>query len=236
MNLKKMFLRMASVASLIVGIYAIPTFASEAPPLANIYGEVVCNGVLNVRALDSMDSNVVYTIQKGATVDILDLGKWVNIRLQNGVEGYVLSDYLAVRKGNGLPIGSSLGDQISEYAKQFLGTPYVYGATNLRSGVDCSGFVYAVFRDFDIYLNRSSRGMAANGVPVERNQLLPGDLVLFDSTGNVNMGNISHVGIYIGNGQYIHSSSGKVKGVIISNLSESYSARTYVTARRVVNS
>ena len=74
--------------------------------------------------------------------------------------------------------------------------------------------------------------MASNGVVVSKSQLMPGDLVFFDSSGS-NNGDISHVGIYIGNGQYIHSSTSKT-GVIISNLNNAYGTSTYVTARRVI--
>ena len=114
-----------------------------------------------------------------------------------------------------------------------MGTPYVYGGTNLNKGVDCSGFVYSVYKNFGVNLNRSSAGMASNGVYVEKSNLQPGDLVLFDTTG-VNDGKISHVGIYIGNGQYIHSTSGKEYCVTISELNNDYGLRTYVTARRVL--
>ncbi|MPN39735.1 Gamma-D-glutamyl-L-lysine dipeptidyl-peptidase [bioreactor metagenome] len=114
-----------------------------------------------------------------------------------------------------------------------MGTPYVYGGTNLNKGVDCSGFVYSVFKNFGIDLNRSSAGMASNGVYVEKSSLQPGDLILFDTTG-ANDGGISHVGMYIGNGQYIHSTSGREYCVTISDLNNDYGLRTYVTARRVL--
>ena len=73
----------------------------------------------------------------------------------------------------------------------------------------------------------------SDGVEISRSELTAGDLVFFDTDG-VNDGGISHVGIYIGGDQYIHSSSGKVYGVTISSLADDYSARTYVMAKRVI--
>lgn len=123
--------------------------------------------------------------------------------------------------------------QVVEYALQFLGTPYRWGGTNLTRGVDCSGFVYAVFRSsLGITLNRVSRDQIRNGTIVGRNELLPGDLVFF-ATGRG--GGISHVGIYIGNDEFVHSSSTRSRGVIISNLNEAYYVRTYVNAARIIH-
>jgi cell wall-associated NlpC family hydrolase len=83
-------------------------------------------------------------------------------------------------------------------------------------------------RDFDITLNRSSRAQSKNGYAVARSDLRMGDLVFFDTNGGANRGNISHVGIYIENGQFIHSSSAsKGSGVTISSLNESYYNRNY---------
>jgi len=125
---------------------------------------------------------------------------------------------------------STTSDQVIEYAKKFLGTKYVYGGSS-PSGFDCSGFVCYVYKNFGISLNRSSADMASNGVSVAKSNLKPGDLVFFDT----NMeGKISHVGIYIGNGQFIQSSSGSTMKVIISSLEGTYSKK-YVTARRVLN-
>ncbi|MHC9538965.1 MAG: C40 family peptidase [Vulcanimicrobiota bacterium] len=85
---------------------------------------------------------------------------------------------------------------IIDEAKTWLGTPYVYGGTS-RSGVDCSGFVQNVFKAKGINLPRVTTDQVKQGKEVSRNQLQPGDLVFFHNNG--------HVGIYIGNGQYIHS-------------------------------
>lgn len=98
---------------------------------------------------------------------------------------------------------------IVAYAKQFLGNPYVYGGTSLTNGADCSGFVMSVFSHFGISTGRSSRDQAAKGKEIPVYSVQPGDL-LFYSSGDY----INHVGIYIGGGQIIHSSTPK-KGITI---------------------
>lgn len=125
--------------------------------------------------------------------------------------------------------GSSVsGDRVVAKAAEYLGTPYRYGGSS-PAGFDCSGFTKYIFSQFDISLNRSSSDQYSNGVAVSRDELLPGDLVFFNTYGG-----ISHVGIYCGNGKFIHSSSPSSGGVIYSSLSEKYYAPKYVGARRVI--
>ena len=204
--------------------------------IQNSYGIVTSQSGLKLRADASIESDVITVLPSGDIVDVISSqGEWIKVETDDGNKGYVNANYCSVRSGEkpSRSLNSSKADQIISYAKRFIGTPYVYGGTNLNSGVDCSGFVYSVMKNFGINLNRSSASMASNGVYVSRNSLEPGDLVFFDTTG-VNDGGISHVGIYIGNNQYIHASSGKSYSVIISSLSDAYSSSTYVTARRVL--
>jgi cell wall-associated NlpC family hydrolase len=127
---------------------------------------------------------------------------------------------------------SASGDDLVAFAKQFLGTPYVYGGTSLTSGVDCSGFTYSIYNNFGISLNRCSKDQIANGTPVSTSNLVPGDLVFFNTGGN---SVISHVGMYIGNGQYIHSTdSNNNQGVRIDSLNSAYAKNTYYGACRVL--
>ena len=202
----------------------------------NMYGIVTSNSGLNMRSSASGDASIIQLLPSGDVVDVLEQGsQWIKIKSFDGTTGYVSADFLSVRSGEkpSRSVASSKGTQVISYAKQFIGTPYVYGGTNLNSGVDCSGFVYSVMKHFGVSLNRTSAAMSSNGVAISKSQLAAGDLVFFDTTG-VNNGRVSHVGIYIGGGDYIHSSSGKVYSVTISNLNEAYSARTYVSARRVL--
>ncbi len=126
---------------------------------------------------------------------------------------------------------SPTGQDIVNYAKSFLGTPYVYGGTDLSTGTDCSGFTYSVFEHFNITLNRRSADQYLNGVSVSKDELMPGDLIFFTFTEG---GDIGHVAIYIGDGQYIHSTDTDNKGVTISDLDNPYSPLIYYGAKRVL--
>ena len=119
---------------------------------------------------------------------------------------------------------------VLQYAARYLNTPYKYGGTT-PAGFDCSGFVQYVYQHFDISLPRTAAAQAKAGVGVDKAHLIPGDLVFFNTEGS----GISHVGIYAGNGRFIHSSSPKSGGVIYTSLGESFYSRSYVGARRLSN-
>lgn len=121
---------------------------------------------------------------------------------------------------------SSKGQQIVNEASKYLGVRYVYGGTS-PSGFDCSGLVQYVCRKVGVSVNRSSRDQYKNGVAVSKSDLQPGDLVFFSKGSG-----ISHVGIYAGNGQVIHSPR-PGKSVCYVALSSMCSYSTYVGARRV---
>lgn len=121
------------------------------------------------------------------------------------------------------------GAAIVAYAKGFLGYPYVYG-NNGPNSFDCSGFVQYVYKHFGYSLSRSSKTQANDGVAVSKSNLQPGDIIIFKNTAKTEIG---HVGIYIGDGQFIHASNSRT-GVIISSLSTSAYQQRYVTARRIL--
>lgn len=124
------------------------------------------------------------------------------------------------------PASSSKGQSIVNTAKKYLGVPYVWGGTSPR-GFDCSGLVQYVCKQNGISLSRTAAEQSKNGKYVSRENLQPGDLVFFASGSR-----ISHVGIYIGNGNMIHSpQTGDV--VKISSINTSYRQRTYAGACRV---
>lgn len=110
----------------------------------------------------------------------------------------------------------------------YYGSEYRWGGMT-EEGMDCSGFVYLIFRVNGLYLERDSKDQATMGMPVNQGSLSPGDLVFFQTRGD----RISHVGIYLGDGKFIHSSSRK-RGVIISELSNEFYKTRFVKATRIV--
>ena len=155
-------------------------------------------------------------------------GNWTAVTI-NGVKGYVNSAYVTTTKSDGgSKPSTSIGETIVATAKQYMGAPYVYGGMS-PSGFDCSGFVNYVYKLCGYSMSRVASSIYNNnGTYVEKANLQLGDLVFFAS----NSSSIGHVGIYIGNGQFIHSSSG-AGCVVISDLSSSYYLKNYVGAKRI---
>ena len=119
-------------------------------------------------------------------------------------------------------------------ARSFLGIPYRFGGGTPK-GFDCSGFVRFVFRSVGIDLDRTSRSQSRQGDPVSLDDLRPGDLLFFACRG-VRRG-VSHVGIYLGDGQFIHASAWSGPGmhcVKMGELTSQYFAKRLVAARRVL--
>ena len=109
------------------------------------------------------------------------------------------------------PSTSGTGQQIADYAVQFVGNPYVWGGTSLTNGAGCSGFTLSVFANFGIGLSRTAESQSYGGTSVDFGSLQPGDLLFYNSTGS-----IDHVAIYIGGGQIVHAANSR-KGIIISD-------------------
>lgn len=130
------------------------------------------------------------------------------------------------------PAEPTVQEKLAEFAKKFLGVKYVWGGDTPK-GFDCSGFVLYVYNNFGIELPHQASLQAKGGTVVAKKNLRIGDLVFFDTNGGKN--GINHVGIYIGNGKFIHASSARTtKKVVISDLSEGFYARTYMRARRYI--
>lgn len=122
---------------------------------------------------------------------------------------------------------SSLGQQVADYAMQYLGCDYVYGGNGPYS-FDCSGFVKYIYEQFGYSINRTATDQYENGYWVSMDDLQPGDLVFF-SAGDY----MGHVGMYIGNNEFIHAANAS-KGVCITDLDEYWYAVRYAGARRIV--
>lgn len=132
-------------------------------------------------------------------------------------------------KEKAAPANSNVANTAVNSALNKLGSRYVYGATG-NGGYDCSGLVYSVYKnELGINIPRSSREQSNHGQQVSKSNLQAGDLIFFNTSGR----GVSHVGIYKGNGDFVHASSGQRK-VMVSNLSESYYSSRYVNATRVL--
>lgn len=190
---------------------------------------------LNVRDGASMDSAVLTQIPKGEELEFVEfVDDWVKVLIDDE-EAYISADYVTVEEKLSTAItmtellyGQGVSDvrvELVEYAKQFLGNPYVWGGTSLTKGADCSGFTLSVFKKFGVKLSHSAATQAKEGTKISASDLQPGDLVFYaDSRGNIN-----HVALYIGGGQVIHASSART-GIKISK----YNYRTPVKYVRVL--
>lgn len=194
---------------------------------------------LNIRSGPSTSNKVVGKLQKGSSVKVLEKsGDWYKINTSGNVAGWVSSKYVSLAQGDSAKITVSRGgfrtvvsevSNVIDYAKKYLNVKYVWGGSSPK-GFDCSGFVQYVYKQFGISLHRVADGQAAQGTYVKKSDLIPGDLVFFDTNGGHS--HINHSGIYIGAGQFIHASSGKGK-VTTSDITSGYYAHNYITARRV---
>lgn len=191
---------------------------------------------VNVRSMPDSSGDLLAQMTSGQTAEIIGFNYgWYKV-VFNGTTGYVRSDLMELTEipatnGSSGTVAtttySSTADQLIAYSKTMLGTPYVWGGTS-TSGFDCSGYVQYVFKQFGVSLNRTSSQQYTNGYSVT--SLQAGDLVFFGGTYQTSS-SISHVGIYIGNNQFIHAAGSEVK---ITDMSESYYASRYVGARRVL--
>ena len=193
---------------------------------------IVTGDCVNVRNLPTTEgSSILAKVYAGSVLELLgETNGWYQITC-NGVTGYISGDYS--RKY--VPAAAStIGQQAMELALSYLGVPYVYGGASPK-GFDCSGFTLYIFKQFGYSLPHSATSQWNSvGVHVERADLQPGDLVLFCDPSRSNGKACSHVGIYIGNNEFVHASSGSSgKYVRISSLSEGYYNTYYKGAKRL---
>ena len=219
----------------------------------NKTGYIDAEGLI-VREEPSTSSKEIDSLSRNDKVEITgEVDGWYQIKL-NGKTGYVSSKYISdtktaettSRSGSSIkpeditPMeeqeetqsqsqdtssSGTTGTEVVEYAKQYLGYKYVSGGASPSTGFDCSGFTSYVYNHFGITLNRSSKDQIKNGVAVDRSNLQPGDIVVFNNSSNTAIG---HVG-----DNFIHAANPS-EGVRITSLSSSYYKIRYVGARRVI--
>ena len=200
-----------------------------------------------LRSEPSTDSTIVTTLIKNTDVKVTgEVEDWYKVKF-NDYSGYIHKELLSDSKVEATNRGTSnrekaisnvsnnkvseLGSEIVSYAKQYLGCPYVYGAAGSQS-FDCSGFTMYVYKHFGYSLAHSATAQSKVGTYVAKENLQPGDLVFF--LDYETMDGIGHCGIYIGEGEFIHASSGSGYCVKTSNLLSGSYCNRYATARRLI--
>lgn len=201
--------------------------------------------LVNLRKGPSTNTTMLDQLKAGEEVEIFGFNSgWYKVRYEGQI-GYIRSDLVTLSEK---PVNNSertvstaaekpvfdsaltpdLGEQIATYAQQFVGYPYVYGGSS-PSGFDCSGFMKYVFSQFGYNINRTATAQLANGYPVDYEDLRPGDIIYFGYGSTA-----THVGMYIGNGQFVHAQNSST-GVVITDLSVSWYADRYLCAHRIVD-
>ena len=188
---------------------------------------------LNVRSGASTSYSVITKLPKGTVVDVIESASngWKKIKTSNGTTGWVSGQYLTTGVVSQPSTPSTNKVQaVVDLAHKQIGKPYVWGAEGPNS-FDCSGLTYYVYKNAaGITLPRNSRSQYGAGKAVSKSNLQPGDLIFSSTDGT---GNITHVAIYVGNGQMIHAPrSGK--NVEKVSMNTSYWNKAYVGARRIL--
>ncbi len=218
---------------LIMGEEAIAIAEEQVALYATVNSKV---SALNVRTEPSTNAEIITKVKAGERLVVskeIVINKedetskvWVEVKLDDDENqdavAYVSADYVTISyelnwANKVTAYGADVSDlriAICDYAKQFIGTKYVWGGNSLTKGIDCSGFVKQVYAKFGYTTPRVSRDMAKKYKKISISELKPGDLIFY---GKVSTNYINHVGMYIGNGKVIHSST-NYKGVAISSM------------------
>jgi cell wall-associated NlpC family hydrolase len=210
--------------------------------------------MVNLRADPDASGKILGSYGKYTEMSVIGIKNgWYKVR-HNGQLGYIRSDLMRIKSVHTASAGSKaktpagftekriatnptinpdseLGPQIAEYAQTFVGMPYIYGSTG-PSAFDCSGLVYFIYRKFGYTVSRTAgaQNRDANGeVFINRAELYPGDLVFFSKYQNET---ITHIGIFIGNDEFVHASREGV-GIIISNLESTYYKKVWHSGKRL---
>ncbi|WP_042275735.1 C40 family peptidase [[Clostridium] dakarense] len=216
---------------------------STSTPIQGKRGKIKANPKLNIRSGAGTTYSVIGSANNGDIVDLLEKSSngWYKIKSQNGTIGWGSGDYIEEttessnnnNNNNNTPQPPSSIDKnaVVNLAYELMGKPYKWGAEGPDS-FDCSGFTQYVYKQSGgKSIPRVSRDQARYGTAVSRENYAPGDLVSFDTDGN---GEVNHVGIYVGNNQFIHCSGtpSKPEKVKIDNLGSSYWSKVLKGVRR----
>ena len=211
--------------------------------------QFIASETVNLRKEPNTSSEIVSKLSLNMAVDVYSENSgWSKVKV-SGKEGYISSSLLSDKKKESSRAAetprtsentttttdtttttssapaSQNGGSVVETAKSYIGSSYVYGASG-PSSFDCSGFTSYIYKQYGVSLNRTAAGQYSNGTAVSKDELQPGDLVMFGKSG------INHVGIYIGGGQMVHAANPS-RGVTTDTINSGYYYNNYVGARRV---
>ena len=222
----------------------------------NATGRVTGDSV-NMRTKPNISSDVLGIYTQGTDMTVIGINNgWYKVKHDSNT-GYVRSDYMSIiggyrssdssvstsssgssssngeataRQYTAPPANLPLGQQIVALALDYVGCKYVYGGAS-PSGFDCSGFTSYIYKSFGYSITRNASGQYRdNGVHVAKSDLSYGDLVFFSSNGGKS---VTHVGIYIGDNEFVHASTSST-GVIISRLDSTYYINVWFGAKRII--
>ncbi len=190
--------------------------------------------VLNLRSGPGTTYEILDKVPGGSILTVTNAGEEWHEVSYNGNTAYVSSEHVRLMTQSEYDSfkssSASKGEEIAAFAQNYLGCRYVYGG-NGPSSFDCSGFTKYIYGQFGYTINRTASDQLQNGVAVEKSELQPGDLVFFND--GYTSKPVSHVGLYIGDGDFIHAST-STKGVRIDNLNSGHYEGVYVYARRIL--
>lgn len=200
-----------------------------------VNGKVIKNKC-NIRTQPNREAEVKTRFDSGKELQIISKeGEWYKIAFEEG-EAYIhdtlvqITDEMALVSGEEVTRGQSAHSDVISIAKAKLGAKYVYGSNGPKT-YDCSSYTQYVYKNaYGISLPRTSKAQSQTGEKVSKSNLQIGDLVFFDTSKD---GRVNHVGVYIGNGDFIHASSGTGRKVKISPLDTGFYNGVFKFARRV---
>ncbi len=188
----------------------------------------VTASALNVRSQPTTDSQVLGLLPYGSSVELHEqVGSWYKIDFMDQV-AYIFGDYISISEKKAQEQIEEDITTIIETAKLYIGTPYLYGGST-PAGFDCSGFVKYIYESIGVTLPRTSNSQASVGTYVSREDLKTGDIVCFGSSSYIN-----HVGIYVGDGKFIHSPRSGYT-VCIANVDRGGYSSPFMYGRRILN-
>lgn len=197
-----------------------------------IIGEGKINSGVNFRKEPSTEAEIISTIPTDANITILGTeAEWYKVKY-NDQEGWIVARCVDRVTSTSRSGTNSVAKKVVELAKQQLGKKYVWGG-NGPTTFDCSGLTKYVYGKVGITLERVSYNQATQGIKVDKSKLQIGDLLFFSGINSTSSNKVSHVGIYIGNGEFLHAANSS-RGVVIDDLDADYYKKHYVTARRVI--